>query len=192
MLNKKYFQKIRQDLLSYAEKRREVIKAAGDAQHHAKRAIFALQRDERGEADVSLKSALANLNKLVKRYNQPEDTHLFDEGSFRAAVEEYTEAAIFKQFLDGENIGPPAEVKVASEQYISGLCDVPGELVRYAIKAATERDFKTVKRCYAAAEAIIGELISMDLTGYHRQKFDQAKQALSKLQQIVYEVSLKK
>lgn len=189
MLNKKYFQSLRTDLLAYAEKRREVIKQAGDAQHAAKRAIFALQRDNRAEADESLKKAESNLSALTKKYSK--DVRIFDEGSFKAALEEYTEAVLFKQFLDGKEIGEIKAFKLDSDAYISGLCDVPGEIVRYAIKAATERDYKTVKRCYAVSEAIVSELVDMDLTGYNRQKFDQAKQALNKLQQVAYEVSLK-
>ena len=47
MLNKKYFQAVRKDLLSYAGQRREVIKISGDAQQQAKKAIFALQRDDK-------------------------------------------------------------------------------------------------------------------------------------------------
>ena len=67
-----------------------------------------------------------------------------------------------------------------------------GELYRYAIKSATEKKFDLVKKCYDQAEEIITELVDMDLTGYNRQKFDQAKQALQKLEQVVYEVSLKR
>lgn len=189
MLNKKFFQKVRQELIGYSEKRREVIKAAGDAQHHAKRAIFALQRDAKKEADESLSKAKELLQGLQKRYAKEPD--LFSEGSYRAALEEYVEAVLFQDILTSKELGALTGLPVDSDLYISGLCDVPGELVRYAIKCATDRDFKTVHTMYAAAEAIIAELISMDLTGYHRQKFDQAKQALGKLQQIVYEVSLK-
>jgi predicted translin family RNA/ssDNA-binding protein len=189
MLNKKYFQKIREELVGYAEKRREVIKTAGDAQHHAKRAIFALQRAANKEADESLGKAKELLQGLQKRFAKEPD--LFTEGSYRAALEEYVEALLFQNVIQGKELGALSGVPVDSDMYISGLCDVPGELVRYATKSATERDFKTVNKMYAAAEAIIAELISMDLTGYHRQKFDQAKQALGKLQQIVYEVSLK-
>ncbi len=189
MLNKKFFQKIRGELVGYAAKRREVIKAAGDAQHHAKRAIFALQRDAKKDADESLSEAEKLLQGLNKQFKNEPD--LFTEGSYRAALEEYVEAVLFQTVLQSKELGLVSGLTVDSDLYISGLCDVPGELVRYAIKAATERDFKTVAKMYAAAEAIIGELISMDLTGYHRQKFDQAKQALGKLQQIVYEVSLK-
>ena len=190
MLNKKYFQQVRQDLISYAEKRREVIKAAGDAQHHAKRAIFALQRGNKTEAADSFSAAEAALLQLRKKFAKEED--LFDEGSYRAALEEYTEAALFKQFLEGKELDKIKTLPVDSDIFIGGLADVPGEMVRYALKAATERQFDEVKRCYVAAEQIIAEMISMDLTGYNRQKFDQAKQALQKLEQIVYELSLKK
>ena len=189
MLNKKYFEKLRADLLSYSEKRREVIKQAGDAQHAAKKAIFALQRDNLAEAKESLAKAESLLLDLSKK--NAKDSRIFDEGSFKAALEEYTEAVLFKQFLDREPIGEIKTFKLDSDAYVSGLCDVPGEIVRYAIKAATARDFRTVTHCNLVAEAIIAELVDMDLTGYNRQKFDQAKQALNKLQQIVYEVSLK-
>lgn len=189
MLNKSYFKKVRADLLAYAEKRREVIKKAGDAQHAAKKAIFALQRDNRTEAKESLTRSESGLKELVKKYAK--DARIFDEGSFKAALEEYTEATLFSQFLDGKEIGEIKTFKLNSDAYISGLCDVPGEILRYAIKSATERNFKNVKRCHEVAEAIVAELVDMDLTGYNRQKFDQAKQALNKLQQVVYEVSLK-
>ncbi|MFA6105161.1 MAG: hypothetical protein WC725_00990 [Patescibacteria group bacterium] len=189
MLNLKYFKKVREELLSYAEKRRTLIKASGDAQHLAKKCIFALQRDETKEAKECLDKSLSILDSLVKKYHGEEG--IFDEGAFRAALEEYVEARLFTSFIQGKELGQIDELPVDSDMFISGLCDVPGEIVRYAIKSATERKFEIVKHCYEVSEAIINELIDMDLTGYHRQKFDQAKHALNKLQQIVYEVSLK-
>ena len=189
MLNAKYFKKIREELLSYSEKRRDLIKTAGDAQHLAKKCIFALQRDDTKEAEECLDRSLSLLESLVKKYQGVEG--IFDEGAFRASLEEYCEAKLFTQFLKGKDIGPIDELPVDADLYVSGLCDVPGEILRYATKSATERKFDLVKKCYEVAEAIVAELVDMDLTGYNRQKFDQAKQALNKLQQIVYEVSLK-
>lgn len=190
MLDKKYLQSVREDLLGYAAKRREVIKAAGDAQHLSKKAIFAMQRDDSADAAGMLKRAeelLLGLNKTFK--GEPD---LFTEGSYRAALEEYTEAALLHQYLSGEIIGKIKAFKIDSDTLVGGLCDVPGELLRYAIKSATERNFAMVKKCYETAEEIIGELVDMDLTGYNRQKFDQAKQSLNRLQQVAYEVSMKK
>ncbi len=189
MLNRKYFKEIREELLSYAEKRRDLIKSAGDAQHLAKKSIFALQRADTKEAEELLKKSSTLLQSLVKKYKS--EAGIFDEGSFKAALEEYIEARLFRDFVEGKSLDAISELPVDSDAYVSGLCDVPGEIVRYALKSATERKFEVVKRCYEVAEAIINELIDMDLTGYHRQKFDQAKQALNRLQQIVYEVSLK-
>ncbi len=187
MLNKKYFQKIRADLLSYAEKRREVIKIAGDAQHLAKRAIFARQRDDVTAAKQALETAESLLQGLVKKFQKEQG--LLDEGSFRAGLEEYVEAYLFISYLNKKEIGPVKNLPVPGDIYIGGLADLPGELLRYAIKSATERNFVVVKECYAAAEEIVMEMVDMDLTGYNRQKFDQAKQALGKLQQVVYEIS---
>lgn len=189
MLNIKYFKKVREELLAYSDQRRDLIKTSGDAQHLAKKCIFALQRDDSKEGEQCLDKSLGMLQSLVKKYKGVEG--IFDEGAFRAALEEYVEAKLFSQFVKGKDIGPIDELPVDSDLYVSGLCDVPGEIVRYAIKCATERKFKEVKKANEVAEAIIHELIDMDLTGYNRQKFDQAKQALQKLQQIVYEVSLK-
>lgn len=189
MLDKKYVQSVRSDLLSYAQKRREVIKMSGDAQQHAKKAIFALQRDDKDGGSERLRLSEGLLLDLNKKFKS--DQRLFDEGSYRAALEEYVEAVIFNSYVHAKPIGKIKGLEVDSDTFISGLCDVPGELYRYAIRAATARDFPLTKKCYEYAQEIVGELMDMDLTGYHRNKFDQAKQALHKLEQVVYEVSLR-
>ncbi|MDO8626325.1 MAG: hypothetical protein Q7K39_02615 [Candidatus Magasanikbacteria bacterium] len=189
MLNKKYFTTIRQDLLAYAEKRREVIKAAGDAQHAAKKTIFALQRDDLKAGTESLEYAREKLTGLYKKYQSEPD--LFAEGSYRAGLEEFVEATLFQQFLDKKNLDQIKGLPIDSDLFVSGLCDLPGEILRYAIKLATARKHSDVKNCLGAVQEIISELVDMDLTGYNRQKFDQAKQALNKLEQVVYELSLK-
>lgn len=189
MINKKYLDTVRTDLLGYATKRRDVIKTAGDAQQLAKKAIFAMQRDDTSEAKQMLKTSGNLLAELNKKYKTEPD--LFTEGSYRAAVEEYAEAMLFAQYLGAQEIGSIKGLPIDSDTLVGGLCDLPGELYRYAIKAATARNFAEVTKCYNTAEEIIAELVDMDLTGYNRQKFDQAKQALHKLQQVVYEVSLK-
>ncbi len=41
------------------------------------------------------------------------------------------------------------------------------------------------------AQDITGELIEFNLTSYLRNKFDQAKSAVQKIEKVVYELSLK-
>ena len=187
IVDKTHINKLRESLHKYALVRREVIRETGDALHHAKRAIFSLHRADQPEAEMKLQSAEEIFKKLHTKYKN--DAKIKDEGSYKAAVEEYVEAVLFYQFII---TGKIAEVKIFAiepEVYLAGLCDVPGELYRYAIKAATNKDIKTVKKCSEAASEIIGELIEFNLTSYLRGKFDQAKQAAQKLEYIVYETS---
>ncbi|MBI4992816.1 MAG: hypothetical protein HZC26_01595 [Candidatus Magasanikbacteria bacterium] len=189
MLNTKYLGKLRQNLHAYASQRMEVINKSNEALHHAKRAIFALHRDNVVEAKEKLEQAEGILSGLHKTYQK--DNKMMHEGAFLAALEEYVEAKLFFDFVTSGKIGEIKIFAVDGEVYLAGLCDVPGELYRFAIKAATEHDIKTVKKCNGMAQEIIGELIEFNLTSYLRTKFDQAKQSAHRLEQVVYEVSLR-
>lgn len=189
-LNKTYIAKLRKQSIAYAAKRRDVIKESGDALHHAKRAIFALHRGNEKEAKEKIVEATKLLKGVEKRCTK--EPLLRQEGSYKAALEEFVEATLFYQFVTTGKIGVVEAVEVSTDSYIAGLCDVPGELYRYAINAATSRDKKAVAQCAALANDIIGELIEFNLTSYLRNKFDQARQATHKLERVVYEVSLQK
>ncbi len=188
-LDNKYTEKIKQHFLSYAGVRRDVIKQSDDALHLAKRAIFAMHRDDMKEAETKLKESetlLATLQADAKK-----DPRVTDEGAYRAAVEEYVEAVLLQQFLQKGSIGKISTIAIDPESYVAGLCDVPGELYRYAIKSATEKNLAMVKKCADMGQEIAGALIEFNLTSYLRNKFDQAKQAVQKLEQVVYEVTLR-
>lgn len=188
MLDAGYVSRLKKRSLAYALIRRDVIKQSDDALHHAKRAIFALHRDDRKEAGEKLKAVEGIFAEIQKKYKG--DARVYDEGAYKAAVEEYVEAMLLHQFLTTGKIGEIKGMKIDAELYIAGLCDVPGELYRYAIKAATARDSAMVKKCAEMGNEIVGELIEFNLTSYLRTKFDQAKSAVQKLEQVVYEVSL--
>ena len=188
-INKIYLNQLKNNLHSFQESRRSVIDSSNNAIHHANRAIFALHRDEVKESEEKLKQARELLSGILTKYKkQPE---ILDEGAYRAGVEEFVEASLFYSFLRNGKIGKVEGLSVPPEVYIGGLCDVPGELYRYAIKCATARNLKMTKKCAVMAQEIIGELIEFNLTSYLRTKFDQAKQAVQKLEQVVYELSLR-
>lgn len=189
MLKKTYVEKLKKNLHEYALIRRDVIKNSDDALHHAKRVVFDLHRGDIKEAEAKLKLVESIMKDLIKRNKK--NPEIQDEGVFAAALEEYVEASLFYQFLKTGEMGEVKGLDIPGEIYLAGLCDVPGELFRYAIRAATHHDIETVKRCAAAGEEIIGELMEFNLTKYLRNKFDQAKQAANKLEVVVYEVTLK-
>lgn len=189
MIDKKYIRSLKKDALGYAEKRRKVINDSGDALHHAKRAIFAMHKGDMKEAEQKIKAAGMVFKALLKKYKN--DPRISSEGAFRAGVEEYVEAVLFYQFLTTGKLGQIKSIPVDGDSYIAGLCDVPGELYRYAIQAATNKDLDTVKKCAEIAQEITGELIEFNLTKYLRNKFDQAKSAVQKIERVVYELSLR-
>ena len=187
-LNKVNLNKIKQELHHYHQVRMEVIAKSNEALHHSKRAIFALHRDDLAEAKLKLELVEKMFKELNKKFAKDD---IFDEGAYKAGLEEYVEAKLFYQFINTGKIGEIKDLPINGDGYLAGLCDVPGELYRYAIKAATNKDIKTAKKCAEMGSEILEELVEFNLTSYLRTKFDQAKQAVHKLEIVVYELSLR-
>jgi len=189
MIEKKYIHGMRKSYQEYATIRRDVIVHAGEALHAAKRAIFAMHRGDLKEAETKMNDAKKMCTALQKKYKK---TPVFvEEGSYKAALEEYIEARLLHQFITKGVIKKISDITISSDVYLAGLCDVPGELYRYAIGAAAKRDVQMVEQCTAMGNEIVGELIEFNFTKYLRTKFDQAKQAVHKLEIVRYELSLR-
>lgn len=189
-LNTKHFFSLVSSFKFWEKERREVQDFSSLALQKAKQAIFSFQRNDWKEGEALLKKSLENIKKAAQA--QEKSIASEDEGIFKAALEEYAEAELFRQFLYKETIGPVKGWEVAPETYLGGLADVVGEILRYAMKQATERNFAELKRAGQAAEEIMGAMVEFNFTGYLRTKFDQAKQARRKIEEITYEVSLRK
>lgn len=190
MLNLKYFSSLKASFKAWEKERREVQEFSSDALQKAKQAIFSFHRNDWKEGEILLKGSLELLKKAAKA--QAKSIASNDEGVYNAALEEFTEAELFRQFLYKETIGPVKNLEVAPETYLGGLADVVGEILRYAMKQATERNFNELKYAGEVAEKIMGAMVEFNFTGYLRNKFDQAKQARRKIEEISYEISLRK
>jgi predicted translin family RNA/ssDNA-binding protein len=186
---KAFFTKITKDYSTYEKRRGMVVREAGQALNMSKRAIFAYHRDDFKAADALLEQAekiFKNLDKLAQGIPK-----LKYEGSWRAALEEYCEAKFFGNYLKNKTIGFVRGRQIEADIYLAGLCDFTGELLRRAVKEATDKNIKEVKAIKATMEQVMENLIQMDLTGYVRTKFDAAKNNLRKIEQILYELSLR-
>lgn len=191
MLNPKFFQQLLKDFMVYSSKRHQIIKDSSDALRLSKQAIFTLHRDDIKTAEkliVEIESILENI-----KVNFEKDPSLRYEGSFRAALEEYAEAKFFYNVLVGKKIDFLAEEEINYEGYLSGICDLTGELVRKAVNQATEGHFDKVKKYRDVTEEIIGELIKFNMNNGHlRSKYDDAKRNLRRLEEILYDVKIKR
>lgn len=189
MLNQKLFIRLKKEYDSYESARRSLIGVSNIALSKAKQAIFALHRDdEKGAAQLlaEVEHTFAELEKVFKKVDG-----LRWEGAYRAALEEYVEAKLFFDFLTRGAVAEIKAVKLDADAYLAGLSDFTGELTRKCVQRVTQGRMQEVETIAEAVRAVIGELIKFDLTGYLRTKYDQAKQNLRRVEEVLYDIKIR-
>lgn len=189
MLDTENLSAIRERHVAYAAARRKLIGLAGDAQAASKRAIFALHRDDVAGADALLAAAAKDIDEASAL--AATQRGLGDEGSLRAALEEYVEAALYRGWMKDGNVGPVAISGADDETYLGGLADLTGELQRRQVRLATEGKVEDVRAVKDLIAVIVEAMLEMDLGGYLRNKFDQAKNSLRRAEDVHYDVTLR-
>lgn len=189
MINKKFVQQLKKDFDDHGSERRQIINAANAVLHDSKKAIFSLHRDDINIAETTLEELEAIVKNLEKKFSFP---RLMQEGAYKAALEEYVEAKMLFLVMTGKKVDKIQGIKVDYESYLGGICDLIGELVRQAIKMATLGKFDEVEKIRQIADDIMAELVEFDMRSYLRTKYDQAKGHLRKIEQINYEINLRK
>jgi predicted translin family RNA/ssDNA-binding protein len=189
MLDKKFWTKTFKEQETFDISRRKIISESSRALYASKQAIFSLHRDEVKEAKAKLAEATKDLISLDKRFGK--DFRLRMQGSWKAAVEEYVEASVFMDFYEGRKIGGIKGFNVEADEYIGGLSDLTGEILRKMIIWATKKEFEKVDMAGEEISNIVQELMKHNLTGYLRTKFDQSKKSLQKSESVMYDLSLR-
>jgi len=179
MLDKEDFKGILKDLKAADERREELIQISRDIIRESKLIIYGLQRGDK----VDVKKIQALVKSLKKEYvTGIEDT----------ALQEYVEALAFYHFVNHNRIPTRKDLGVDTENYLMGLCDLTGELMRKAVKDVIEGKYDSAKQITKVVEDIYGEFLKFDLrNGTLRQKSDSIKWNLHKLEQLVLDVSKK-
>lgn len=187
MLDHKFFIKLKNDYHQYAKYRQQIISIADKALVNSKQAIFSLHRDETNKAEKLLQKT-EKLFVSLKKYFQ-KNSLLENEGAYKAALEEYVEAKLFWQALKYEKITPiDGKTKLSFTNYLGGLCDLTGELLRKIVLFATNEEYGRAKKMKELIASIVAELIKFNLTGYLRTKYDEAKRNLKKAEEILYDI----
>jgi predicted translin family RNA/ssDNA-binding protein len=189
MINKTFLQKLRIEHSTHDVERRKIISAANNILPDAKRAIFAVHRDDLKTAESSIADIEKRLKDLQKNFGY---TRLVQEGAYNACVEEYVEAKMFLLVTSGKKVDSIKGIKLSTTSYLGGICDLTGELLRQAVNEAAKGNTDQVKHSKQIIEDVISELIEFNLTSYLRTKYDQARNNLRKIEQINYEINLKR
>jgi len=189
MLNVKFLQKLKKDYDQNTGERRQIISRANIILHDSKRVIFALHRQDVKTAENSLNAIEKTLKEMEKKFGY---SRLIKEGAYNAGVEEYVEAKMFYKIINGEKIDKIAGITLSIDAYLGGISDTTGELVRLATNQAAQGNFSEVEKIKSIITDIMAELVEFDITGYLRTKYDQAKGNLRKVEQIMYDINIRK
>lgn len=172
------------------ENREKIIKEMRETQKCSKAAIYALHRQDMKTAAAKLETAENVAKKLFPLVSEnPELRH----GTFSAAVEEYVEARALECFLaHGTLVQKKSFGSLCSvEEYLGGVADLTGELQRWAVIRATQRDVESVLKCRVLCDDIMSCMMEFTLkNGGLRRKFDAVKYAVKRMETILYELSL--
>ena len=190
MLNKKLFDRLKKEYDAYALARRELIGVSNVALSKAKQAIFALHRDDEVGSGALLAEVDKTFDGLEKQFAKNDGLRW--EGAYRAALEEYVEAKLFYDFMVSGKIAEIKTVSLDADAYLAGLSDFTGELTRKAVQRATQGKTQEVEKLAEIVRDVVEQLIKFDLTGYLRTKYDQAKQNLRRVEEVLYDIKMRR
>ena len=188
MLEKKFINSLKKEYFAKNSERRQIISLSNIILNSSKKAIFAIHRQDIKTAEERLLESEKIIKQMEKKFGQ---NRILAEGALMASLEEYAEAKLFFNFIQSNKIGKIKEVNIPLESYIGGICDLSGELIRYATNQSIEKNFSEISRVKKIINDILNELIDFDITGYLRTKYDQARGNLKKIEQMDYEINLK-
>ncbi len=187
MLNKNEFGRIREEMHRLDEKREAIIQLSREIITLSKQVIYAAQRNDLGQAGNIAKNIKGKANKL-KKINIDTDTNINS-----VAFQEYVEAIAFYEFVKSGKIPAKSSLKVSAEDYLSGLCDLTGELVRKAIYDVIHKKFGEAEKIKELVHDIYGEFLKLHLrNGELRKKSDSIKWNLKKLEEVMYDIAVHK
>ena len=192
--------------MDHRDKLREtLIKSSRDAQKAAKNSIFAMHRGNTKSA-VQL---LLDCENCVRNDLLPivKEEPTLRGGSFSNVLEEYVEGKLFYCWLHGNgedesgdsNNKPAGKIlsfdditlPITVDEYIGGLCDLTGEIGRFAVARGTVRDKESVKVCLETSKNIYMAIrMAGKLPGNINKKMNPLKNSIEKMERILYEQSL--
>lgn len=189
MISKSLIKNLKQELETSGRVRSKIVSQTHGLGREAKHVGFKLQRGEYKEAGEVLKDLESKIKSLVK---EAEKAGLRGEGSLKAVVEEYLESLYLFGVLQNKALPVKLPFHVSADEQLGALADLTGELVRAATLEVTRGNFKRIKAYRDATEELFGVLLQMDLHSLLRQKRDDARRNLKRLEEILYDVSLRK
>jgi len=186
MLNKQEFAKIRREIENFDKKREAIIQLSREIINLSKRVIYSLHRND-------IKTASSYVNQMNKKKSiLDKNNTLLDININKVAYQEYVEALSYFSFIKNKKIPTKSSLKVSTDDYLMGICDLTGELGRKAVNETIKKNFKKAFEIKNLVEEIYGEFLKFNLRNSElRKKSDAIKWNLQKLEDLVFDIKIK-
>lgn len=185
IINSKKFDEMRIELDKFDVQREKVISLSRDVIKVSKLIIYAVQRDSFNEAEKHL----LKIKELIKKL--PEDN--YETGMRSVAMQEYVEALTFFFIITQGKLIPKEELNVTTNDYLLGLCDLTGELMRKAVNYVIKDKFEEAEKLKEIVDELYHEFLKLNLrNGDLRKKSDQIKWNLEKMSNMMYDLKIKR
>lgn len=190
-INKEDLESMKQELEEYDEKREKLIKEHRDVLKISKKIIHSVHRNDLEEAEKTVEKIKKKKEKLQKIVG--DDPFMMNEGSYKVALQEFTEAINYYNLVKNDKILSRSELSIPSKYYLLGLCDLTGELRRRAINLTGEGKYDKAIKIKELVDEIYEGLLDFDFRrGELRKKFDSVKHDLKELEDLRMEIKLNK
>lgn len=184
MINKKEFALIKKDVIASDKTRENAIQSSRIAIQASKKVIYAVHRNKLTEAKKYAKEMDIAIKKIPKGNVGTNMPHM--------AFQEKAEALLFLGFVEKQILLTRKDIKVDTDEYLLGLCDLTGELMRFAINSAIRKDTNKLFLARDLVDSIYGEMMKLDLrNGEIRKKFDSIKYNLIKIEDTIYDLKIR-
>jgi translin len=187
MIDKKEFSDMRKELVQRDDTRESIIAQSREIITLSKQTIYAVHRKDMATAQKKM----AEMKKQVlalQKIDIPLDTNMAT-----VAYQEYAEAAAYAYFVEKGSLMSRKLMGIDGESYLLGLCDLTGELMRKAVDDIISKQYDHAYKIRELVTLIYGEFLQFNLrNGELRKKSDQIKWNLQKIEDLIYDVEMKK
>lgn len=183
MLDLKEFREIKKEMDAFENERENAITISRNIIRISHQIIYNVHRNDFESAEKEAKE----IEKLAAEIrNRREEVSMI-----KVALQEYVEALTFHNFAKKNQLLTRKELDVEVDDYLIGLCDLTGEMVRKAVNDVINKDYSSALKIKDAVSEIYGAFLELDFrNGELRKRFDAIKWNLRKLEDLALSIKL--
>ena len=186
LLDKRDFSRIEQEMEIFEKRRELVIKKSREIIKISKQIIYGIHRD-----DKNISKLITTIKEKVSKLRTRGELQF--SSFYKVAMQEYVEAVAMYEVLKNHKLPSQRELFVSAPDYLSGLCDLTGELMRKANNLVIKNKSNEAIIIKDLVDDIYGGFLSLDIRDNDlRKKADQIKYNLRKLEDIAFHVARRK